>query len=77
MPDARIVVLRGFDSKKIPDFKGLLGDSSDNLKGVKGVGEKTAKKLLKKYGSLDGVYENINEIKGAQKNKLETDKENY
>jgi len=65
----------GFDSKKIPDFKGLVGDSSDNLKGVKGVGEKTAKKLLKKYGSLDGVYENINEIKGAQKNKLETDKE--
>ena len=36
----------GFDSSKIPDFKGLVGDSSDNLKGVKGVGEKTAKKLL-------------------------------
>tara|TARA_B100000530_G_C15934269_1_gene478345 strand:- start:2710 stop:5169 length:2460 start_codon:yes stop_codon:yes gene_type:complete len=65
----------GFDSSKIPDFKGLVGDSSDNLKGVKGVGEKTAKKLLQKYGSLDEIYENINEITGSQKNKLETDKE--
>ena len=65
----------GFDSSKIPDFKGLVGDSSDNLKGVKGVGEKTAKKLLQKYGSLDEIYENINEITGSQKNKLETDRE--
>tara|TARA_A100001037_G_scaffold54428_1_gene46712 strand:- start:3926 stop:6385 length:2460 start_codon:yes stop_codon:yes gene_type:complete len=65
----------GFDSKKIPDFKGLVGDSSDNLKGVRGIGEKTAKKLLRKYDSLNGIYQNINEITGSQKNKLEMDKE--
>jgi len=56
------------------DYKGLRGDASDNIPGVKGIGEKTATELLKKYETLEGVYRNINEIKGAVKDKLERDK---
>ncbi len=58
------------------DLKALMGDSSDNIPGVKGIGEKTAISLLSKYGSLDGVYENIDSISGKTKEKLENDKEN-
>ena len=58
------------------DLKALMGDSSDNIPGVKGIGEKTAISLLEKYGSLDGVYENLESISGKTKEKLETDKEN-
>ncbi len=66
----------GFDPIKIIDLKALMGDSSDNIPGVKGIGEKTAKSLIQEYGSLDGVYENIDSIKGKMKEKLEADKEN-
>ncbi|QMS85544.1 DNA polymerase I [Candidatus Xianfuyuplasma coldseepsis] len=48
----------------IPDLKGLMGDASDNLPGIPGVGEKTAVKLLKQYGSLQGVIDHMDEIKG-------------
>ncbi|MBP5683942.1 MAG: DNA polymerase I [Bacilli bacterium] len=64
------------DPKKMVDIKSLMGDASDNIPGVKGIGEKTALSLLQKYGSLDGVYENINDISGKTKEKLETDKDN-
>ncbi|MEX1376958.1 MAG: DNA polymerase I [Eubacteriales bacterium] len=60
---------------QIIDMKGLMGDSSDNIPGVKGVGEKTALKLLEDYSTLEGVYENIENIKGKLKEKLENDKE--
>lgn len=60
---------------QIPDLKGLSGDSSDNLPGVKGIGPKTATKLLLKYGTLENIYQNIQEIKGSNKIKLEQDKE--
>ena len=66
----------GVDPIRMIDLKALMGDSSDNIPGVKGIGEKTAINLLTKYGSLDGVYENINSITGKTKEKLETDKEN-
>ena len=66
----------GFEPIKIIDLKSLMGDSSDNIPGVKGIGEKTAKTLIQTYGSLDGVYENIDSIKGKMKEKLETDKDN-
>lgn len=49
----------GFEPKKLIDLKALMGDSSDNIPGVAGVGPKTATDLLLKFGSLDGVYENI------------------
>lgn len=55
--------------------KALMGDSSDNIPGVKGVGEKTALKLIKEWGDLENLYENIDQIKGKLKNKLEDDKD--
>jgi DNA polymerase-1 len=60
---------------KILDFLALCGDSADNIPGVKGVGPKTAIKLLEEYGSLEGVYENVENIKGSLKNKLTENKE--
>jgi DNA polymerase I len=64
----------GLKPDQLIDFKGLRGDPSDNIPGVKGIGEKTAVSLLQKYHDLSGVYENIGEIKGAIKEKLERDK---
>ena len=68
----------GFEPKKLIDLKALMGDSSDNIPGVKGIGEKTAKALLQKFGSLDGVYENLDDasIKPKMREKLVNDKEN-
>lgn len=66
----------GLEPIKMIDLKSLMGDQSDNIPGVKGIGEKTAIKLLQTYNSLDGVYQNIENIKGATKQKLITDKDN-
>lgn len=49
----------GFNPKLIPDYKGLCGDASDNIIGVKGIGEKSAKELIQKFGSLDSIYKTI------------------
>ena len=62
--------------KNIVDLKALMGDSSDNIPGVAGIGEKTALKLLIEYKTLDGIYENIDKIKGKLQEKLINDKEN-
>ena len=64
------------DPIRMIDLKALMGDSSDNIPGVKGIGEKTAINLLSKYESLDGVYEHIDEISGKTKEKLLNDKDN-
>ena len=68
----------GFEPKKLIDLKALMGDSSDNIPGVKGIGEKTAKTLLQKFGSLDGVYEHLDDpiIKPKMREKLVADKDN-
>ena len=66
----------GIEPIRIIDLKGLAGDSSDNIPGVKGIGEKTALKLLQEYESLEGIYENIDSIKGKTKEKLELDRDN-
>ena len=66
----------GIKPIRIIDLKALMGDSSDNIPGVKGIGEKTALKLLKEYESLDGIYDNIDNIKGSVQDKLINDKEN-
>ncbi len=58
------------EPKQIADLKGFMGDKSDNIPGVAGVGEKTALNLLHSYGDMEGVYENIEEIKGKLKDKL-------
>lgn len=65
----------GFDPLQILDYKGLVGDTSDNLPGIKGIGEKTAIKLINQYGNLENVYNNINEFKGKTKELLENGKE--
>ncbi len=68
----------GFEPKKIIDLKSLMGDSSDNIPGVAGVGPKTATDLLLQFGSLDGVYGNLDDssIRPKLREKLENDKEN-
>ncbi|MEH1817888.1 MAG: DNA polymerase I [Nostoc sp.] len=60
---------------QIIDFKALCGDKSDNIPGVKGIGEKTAVQLLNTYGSLENVYAALDEIKGATQKKLAAGKE--
>ncbi len=64
------------DPIKMIDLKALMGDASDHIPGVKGIGEKTAINLLAKYNSLDGVYENLQNIPVKTKEKLENDKNN-
>ena len=60
---------------QVIDYKALCGDKSDNIPGVKGIGDKTALQLLEAYNTLDGIYAAIDEIKGATKKKLEEGKE--
>ena len=65
----------GFYPKQVVDFKALKGDSSDNIPGVTGIGDKTAVNLLNTYSHLEGIYENLDLIKGAVKEKLILGKE--
>lgn len=60
----------GIRKAQFLDLKALKGDASDNIPGVPGVGEKTAVKLLAQYGTLDGVYEHLDEVKGSTQKKL-------
>lgn len=57
------------------DYKALVGDKSDNIPGVRKIGPKAAESLLKKYETIDGIYEHIDELKGAQKQNLIDDKD--
>ena len=65
----------GFDPMRLVDLKSLMGDSSDNIPGVAGIGPKTATSLLLEYGTLDGIYEHLPEIKESVRKKLEKDRE--
>lgn len=65
----------GIDPIRIIDLKGLSGDASDNIPGVKGVGEKTALKLLQEYDTIENLYENIDKVSGKLKEKLLDGKE--
>lgn len=65
----------GVKPAQLIDVKAIMGDASDNIAGVPGIGEKGALKLIAEYGSLDGVYNNIDNIKGALKDKLIAGKE--
>ena len=60
----------GVEPIRMTDLKGLMGDASDNIPGVKGIGEKTAIKLLSEYNNLDNLYDHIDEVKGSTKDKL-------
>ncbi|MBQ3464680.1 hypothetical protein IJH15_00440 [Candidatus Saccharibacteria bacterium] len=65
----------GIKKSQFLDLKSLKGDSSDNIPGVPGIGEKTAAKLLNDYGDLDNIYNNIEQISGSTKTKLEAGKD--
>ncbi len=66
--DRQAVVDRyGIAPELIPDFYGLKGDTSDNIPGIPGIGDKTASELIQSYGSLEGVLSHIDEIKGAKR----------
>jgi DNA polymerase-1 len=65
---AAIKAKYGFSPDGVIDLKGLMGDASDNIPGVAGVGEKTALKLLSEYGTLEEVYENLDKITGKKLN---------
>lgn len=63
------------DPLQFIDILAMWGDTSDNIPGIPGVGEKTAAKLISTFGSIEGIYQNINKLKGKQKENIETSKE--
>jgi DNA polymerase-1 len=65
----------GLEPWQLVDWKGLVGDTSDNIPGVKGIGDKTATKLLQEYSTVENLYDHIDEIKGANQQKLITGRE--
>ncbi len=65
----------GLTPEQMIDLKALMGDSSDRIPGVAGVGEKTALNLLHEYGDLDNVFAHVNDLKGALKTKMENGKD--
>ncbi len=67
--------MTGLNPNQIIELKALMGDSSDNIPGIKGVGEKTAISLLQQYGDVDGVYAHVDELKGKLKEKVENGKD--
>ncbi|TGN18993.1 DNA polymerase I [Leptospira idonii] len=67
----------GITKEQVTDYMGLVGDTSDNIPGVKGIGEKGASKLIQEYGNLEGIYKNIDNLKNKGLiDKLVADKEN-
>lgn len=68
--------LFGVKPEQVVDYKALVGDKSDNIPGVVGIGEKTASSLLQTYGTLDGIYSHLSEISESTRKKLEADKAN-
>ncbi|WP_438351866.1 5'-3' exonuclease [Paenibacillus sp. FA6] len=61
--------------RQIIDMKGLMGDASDNYPGVRGIGEKTATKLIQEYGSIEGILENLDQLSSSVRSKIENDLE--
>ncbi len=75
MTHEEFVKTYGIEPIRMIDLKALMGDSSDNIPGVSGVGEKTALKLLQEYGTLGNLYNNIDSVSGKLKEKLQNDKD--
>jgi DNA polymerase-1 len=73
--DEDVIKKLGVRPNQVVDYKAIVGDTSDNIPGVKGVGEKTAVTLLEKFGTLDAIYENIEQVEKRWKTKLEDNKE--
>jgi len=72
---ATVLEKYGVSPEQIIDIKGLQGDPSDNIKGVAGVGAKTATKLIQEYGTIEKIYENLDKLKGKLKENLENNRE--
>ena len=75
MDSAAVQERYGVTPQQFIDVKGLMGDASDNIPGVAGIGEKTAVKLIAQYKSVEGVYEHLDELRGSVKAKLEQGRE--
>ncbi len=75
MGPAEVEEKYGVGPKLIPDYLGLMGDSSDNIPGVPGVGPKTASKLLQQFGSIEGIYNNLDKLKGKQLENIRDNKQ--
>ena len=73
---AAVVDYFGVLPEQVVDWKALVGDTSDNIPGVRGIGQKTATRLLQQYGTLDAIYEHVADIKGAMGKKIAEGKEN-
>jgi len=75
MDEEACFVKYGVTPKQFIDYQSILGDSADNVPGVKGIGKVGAEKLLKEFGSLESIYENVHLVNGANKKKLIESKE--
>ncbi len=75
MGPAEVAEKYGVGPELIPDYLGLMGDSSDNIPGVPGIGPKTATKLLQQFGSMEGIYENLDKLKGKQLENIRDNKD--
>ncbi|RJP49985.1 MAG: DNA polymerase I [Anaerolineaceae bacterium] len=73
--DKDVIKKLGVRPNQVVDYKAIVGDTSDNIPGVKGVGEKTAIALLEKFDTLDNVYANLDQVEPRWRNKLESSKE--
>jgi len=73
--EEKVVEKFGVPARKLPDYKGLAGDASDNIPGVRGVGPKGASNLISRYGSLEGVYANLYELSEKEQDRLREGRE--
>jgi len=73
--DQDVIKKLGVRADQVVDYKAIVGDTSDNIPGVKGVGEKTAISLLEKFGTLDAIYQNLDQVENRWRTKLETYKD--
>lgn len=71
----KVVEKYGIEPEQVVDYKALVGDTSDNIKGVDGIGPKGASEMLKRFQTLDGVYEHLNDLSEGHRQKLIADKE--
>ncbi|MDQ2691212.1 MAG: DNA polymerase I [Chloroflexota bacterium] len=74
--DEDVVKKLGVPPDKVVDYKALVGDKSDNIPGVAGIGEKTAIALIRKFGTLDNIYQNLEQVENRWRGKLEQNREN-
>ncbi|MBI2333223.1 MAG: DNA polymerase I, partial [Chloroflexi bacterium] len=73
--DADVIKKLGVRPNQVVDYKAIVGDTSDNIPGIKGVGEKTAVSLLEKFDTLDAIYANLDKVENRWKGKFEANKE--